>query len=155
MTNWDMPFEPSKRKQMQMLRDQGLKYKEIAEKFGVSNQYVSMVCGKCSPAYFQHIDDSCIYPNLRKWMNEKKVSRREFLRRMGLAPYTGNYERFASYLRGESCPRKQYIDKMLEVTGMTYETLFYTEQEEIHKITEQTMDALAKMGEAVHGGNDV
>lgn len=152
MTELNIPFEPSKRKQMQMLRDQGMKYKEIAEKIGVSSQYVSMVCGKCDPAYFQYVDESCIYPNLRKWMNDNKITRREFLRRMGLMPYTGNYERFGSYLRGTNYPRKQYIDKMLKVTGMTYETMFYTEKEEKQQITEQTMDALNKMGEKAHGG---
>lgn len=127
MAEPDMPFAPSKRKQMQMLREQGLKHREIAEKLGVSNQYVSTVCAKCDPAHFRYVDDSCIYPNLRNWMNENKITRREFLRRMGLMPYTGNYERFTSYLRGDNYPRKPYIDKMLAVTGMTYETMFYTE----------------------------
>ena len=120
-------FVLSKRKQMQMLREQGLKHREIAEKFGCSRQYVAMVCGKCDPAYFSPIGDDCIYPNLRKWMNENKVSRKEFIRRMGLAEFGGNHERFSKCLRGESHPRKPYIDKMLEVTGLTYETLFYTE----------------------------
>ena len=123
----DMPFAPSKRKQMQMLRDQGLKHKEIAEKFGVSRQYAAMVCGRCDPKYFIPIGEDCIYPNLRKWMNENKVSRKEFLRRMGLTPHNSNYERFSSYITGNNHARKPYIDKMLEVTGMTYETLFYTE----------------------------
>jgi hypothetical protein len=30
-------------------------------------------------------------------------------------------------MRGDAQPRKPYIDKMLAVTGMTYEELFYTE----------------------------
>lgn len=123
----DMPFAPSKRKQMQMLRDQGLKYREIAEKFGCSTQYVSMVCGKRDPSHFVPIGEECIYPNLRKWMNENKMSRREFIRRMGLTAHANDYERLSKYIRGEYHPRKPYIDKMLEVTGMTYETLFYTE----------------------------
>lgn len=127
MAEWDKPYEPSRRMKMLMLREQGLTYREIAEKLGVSNQYVSMVCGKFEPAHFQYIGDNCVYPNLRNWMNEHKVSRREFLRRMGLTGNNGNYERFASYMRGESHPRKQYIDKMLAVTGLTYEKLFYRE----------------------------
>ena len=127
MAEWDKPFEPSKRKQMLILRDRGLTYRQIAEKLGVSNQYVSMVCGKSDPAHFQYVNDSCIYPNLRDWMNKNKVSRKEFLRRMGLTGNPGNYERLASYMRGESYPRKPYIDKMLAVTGLKYEKLFYTE----------------------------
>ena len=129
MSDTNMPFAPSKRKQMQMLRDQGLKHKEIAEKFGCSRQYVAMVCSKCDPAYFIPIGEECVYPNLRKWMNENKVSRKEFLRRMGLTPHNTNYDRFNSYITGKNHARKPYIDKMLEVTGFTYEELFHTEQE--------------------------
>lgn len=120
-------FPPSKRKQMQILRDQGLKHREIAEQFGVSRQYVAMVCGKCDPAYYIPVGDSCVYPNLRAWMNENKVSRNEFVRRMGLTTNQRNIERFGAYLRGEAHPRKQYIDKMLAVTDITYEELFYQE----------------------------
>jgi transcriptional regulator with XRE-family HTH domain len=127
MGELDMPFVPSKRKQMQMLRDQGMKHREIAERFGVSRAYVAAVCGKCDPAYFVPVDDGCIYPNLRDWMNKNKVSRKEFMRRMGITGHTTNYERFTAYMRGDAQPRKPYIDKMLAVTGMTYEELFYTE----------------------------
>lgn len=126
MAELDMDFAQSKRKQMQMMRDQGYKHREIAEKFGVSRQYVAQVCGVCDPAYYVPVDERCIYPNLRIWMNENKVSRKELLRRMGLTGNPGNYERLASYLRGDAHPRKQYIDRMLAATGMTYEKLFYT-----------------------------
>jgi hypothetical protein len=57
-------------------------------------------------------------------MNENKVSRTEFLRRMGFFPYGENHTRFCKYIRGEWQPKKPYIDKMLAVTGLTYETLF-------------------------------
>ena len=109
------------------LRKQGLKYNEIAEICGVSKQYVSIVCSCSNPSHFRPIGDECIYPNLAAWMNRNKVSRRELLRRMGLTTHARNYNRVASYLRGDAQPRKQYIDKMLEVTGLTYEEMFYTE----------------------------
>ena len=127
MIEWNMPFEPSKRKQMQMLRDQGLKYREIAERFGVSVQYVSMVCASYAPERFQVIDGNCVYPNLRKWMNDNKVSRSELLRRMGITVHPNNSGRLSSYMRGQCEPRKDFIDKMLKATGMTYEKLFYRE----------------------------
>lgn len=130
MSDTYMPFTPSKRKQMQMLRDQGLKHKEIAEKFGCSRQYVAMVCGKCDPYHHVYIGEECVYPNLRKWMNENKVSRKEFVRRMGYSPGGRNLESFRLCIRGDAQPRKPYIDKMLEVTGMTYETMFCTEVED-------------------------
>jgi hypothetical protein len=61
-------------------------------------------------------------------MNDNKVTRREFLRRMGLVTHNTNYERFNNILRGEGDPQKHYIDKMLEVTGLTYEVLFEVKQ---------------------------
>ena len=113
-----------KKQQMRLLREQGLKHREIAEVFGVSRQYVADVCGKCDPAHFIPIGEDCIYPNLRKWMNENKIPRKEFVKRMGLTHNSSNIERLGKCIRGEYQPPKPYIDKMLEVTGMTYETLF-------------------------------
>lgn len=114
-----------RKEQMRQLRKQGLKHKEIAERFGVSTQYVSVVCGGSSPGRFAAVGEECIYPNLRKWMNENEVSRSEFLRRMGIDVHTSNLQRLGHYIRGEAQPRKPYIDKMLKVTGLTYEVLFY------------------------------
>lgn len=118
----------SKRKKMKMLREHGLTYQEIGDRVGVSKQYVGVVCGEHNPSYFAYIGKECIYPNLRDWMNDNKVSRRELLRRMGLTAHAENYGRLSRYLRGEASPRKHYIDRMLDVTGMTYEEMFYTEE---------------------------
>jgi transcriptional regulator with XRE-family HTH domain len=114
----------NKKEKMKLLREQGFKHQEIADMFGVSRQYVADVCGNCDPAYFIPIGDECVYPNLKKWMNENKVSRREFIKRMGLTPHTSNHARFNKCVRGEYQPPKPYIDKMLAVTGLTYEKLF-------------------------------
>lgn len=113
-----------RKEQMERLRDQGLKYREIAEMFGVSKQYVAKVCGKQNTAHFKPIGGECVYPNLRKWLNENQVTRAEFLRRMGFIVHASNYTRLCKIISGEWPPRKDYIDKMLEVTGLTYETLF-------------------------------
>lgn len=119
------------KEQMKMLRDQGLKYAEIARICGVSRQYVYVVCGKASHGHFTPIScNACVYPHLRKWLNENKVSKAEFFRRMGFTINPKNYGRLESYLSGKCQPRKSYIDRMLRVTGMNYETLFYTEAEE-------------------------
>ena len=55
-------------------------------------------------------------------MNENKVSRNELARRCGYV--SGRGDAFAAYLKGECNPRKQVIDKLLEVTGLTYEEAF-------------------------------
>jgi transcriptional regulator with XRE-family HTH domain len=114
----------NKKEQMLAMRNGGALYREIASVFGVSRQYVSLICGKSNPRRFIPIGDNCVFPNLRKWMNRNRVSRGELLRRTGLEMHTNNYSRFNSIMRGEIQPRKDYIDRMLKVTGMSYEELF-------------------------------
>ncbi len=113
-----------KKDQMRELRAQGMKFREIAEKFGVTKQYVACVCGTSESGKYIPVGDECVFPNLRRWMNENKVSRSEMLRRMGLEKHTNNMSRLCRCLRGEQQPRKDYIDKLLAVTGMTYEVMF-------------------------------
>lgn len=109
-------------------RQQGKTYKEIADKYGVSHQAVSAACAKYTPDSFKPYHDfEVIYPNLRRWLNENRVSRSEFVRRMGLIPSGANNSRIRCYFRGVNYPSKQVIDKMLEVTGLTYEEMFQTE----------------------------
>lgn len=112
-------------------RESGLSYREIGEMFGVSFQTVAQVCGKYQPRQFQFVTETgCVYPNLRKWMNENRVSRREVVRRMGLIDTNpGSVSLFGDYMRGKHDPPKRVIDKLLEVTGMTYEVLFYREEQ--------------------------
>lgn len=109
------------------LRAQGLKYKEIAEIMGVSHQYVAQVCGKSNPYRFRYASEKIVYPNLRKWLNDNKVSIREFIRRCGSNPYGGTLAIFNNWLYGNNDPCKRHIDASLKVTGMTYEELFYRE----------------------------
>ena len=117
--------------QMTLDREAGMTCREIAEKYGVSYQRVQAVVGKYSPPHFQYITErGCIYPNLRTWMNTNKVSRSELVRRMGLEAYPNNIVNLSSVIVGRTSPRKAYIDRMLQATGMTYETLFYTEKQE-------------------------
>lgn len=114
------------KEQMKLLRQQGLNYAQIAKACGVSRQYVAQVLGGYDPYRFIPVSEKCIYPNLRKWMNDNKVSCKEFLRRMGYATTEGNtYYKFRGCIMGEIQPTKPYIDKMLKVTGLTYEVLFY------------------------------
>ena len=93
----------------------------------MSPQYVSAVCASYNPARFQYVDENCVYPNLRKWLNDNKISRNELLRRMGITVHPNNSGRLSSYMRGQCDPKKDYIDLMLKATGMTYEKLFYRE----------------------------
>ena len=114
--------------QIQEDRKNNMTYRQIAEKHGVSKQYVGQICSQFNPKYFKVVqEDGCIYPNLRRWMNENKVSRYELLRRMGMFAAGMNCDVLRGIMRGEKSPRKEWIDKMLEATGMTYEELFRLE----------------------------
>lgn len=109
-------------------REKGMTYQQIADKYGISRQAVAECCGKHSPGHFKGFSkESCIYPNLRRWLNENKVNRAEFLRRLGLVYGTNSSDRLTRYFRGIGYPPKQTIDKMLEVTGLTYEELWEVE----------------------------
>lgn len=106
-------------------REAGMTYQQIAEKHGVSHQYVSQVVSTYNPKNFRFITPKgCIYPNLRKWMNDNQISVAELLRRMYLEPVQGNVERLRNVMRGDANPRKDYIDRMIEATGMSYKKLF-------------------------------
>jgi transposase len=108
-----------------MERDKGLKYREIAEKYGVSRQAVAQHCGKYQPARFVTYDEKdCRYANLRKWLNNQKLTRWELLRRLGYKPLTNNYHRLLQILSGRLEIRKHEIDKFIALTGLTYEQLF-------------------------------
>lgn len=117
-------------------RDTGMTCREIAEKHGVSYQYVSQICSKFNPTRFRVITKTgCIYPNWRRWMNDEKCSRAELLRRMNLVAVSENYVRLGDYMRGVQSPRKQWfsnrgvrvrqiVDTALkEVKDELYETL--------------------------------
>lgn len=108
--------------QIIMDRDAGMTLKQIAEKHHVSKQYVSRVVGCVE---FKEITEKqCIYPNLRKWMNENEIDKRELLFRMYLVPGGATSQKLNRILKGQAAPTKDWIDAMLEATGMTYERLF-------------------------------
>lgn len=106
-------------------RESGMKYVDIAKKHGVSYQRVAFVCSKYNPKHFSYIrEDACIYPNLRKWLNDNMVSRCELLRRMNYEVAGGNIEKLSDIMKGKINPKKDWIDRLIAVTGMKYERLF-------------------------------
>ena len=113
------------------LREQGLTYREIAARYGISYQAVAQVCAKSNICQFKPIwPKSCVYPGLRNWMNRNHVSRAELYRRMhdgspciGKAPYI-----IRDRMTGKSPWRMDEIERLLDITGMTYERLFREER---------------------------
>ena len=106
-------------------REKGKTYQEIAKQFGVSYQAVAVALGKHHPGHTRPLTEKqCIYPNLRRWMNENKISQAELIRRMGKMVGGRTSEMVRGWLIGRSYPKKPDIDILLKVTGLTYEELF-------------------------------
>ena len=109
-------------------RAKGLTYKQIAEKYGVTKQNVAQCCGEHNPKHFRFwTDEMCVYPNVRNWLNKNKMTKAELLRRLGVKPHQQTHNVLRNYLLGITFPSKQKIDKLLSVTGLTYEQFFAKE----------------------------
>ena len=68
-------------------------------------------------------EKGCIYPNLRRWLNNDRRRRDRFFKAMrGVT--------IRDMLNGSRQPKKDTIDKMLALTGMTYEELFKEDDHE-------------------------
>jgi len=108
------------------MREQGMTYREIAEKCGCSYQNVAMSLAKRNVNHFRHITESgCVYPVLRNWMNENRICVDELLRRIHGHNVGGHtHSRWSELLKGRTELKKHDIDSLLRVTGMTYEELF-------------------------------
>ena len=112
-------------------RAKGLTYKQIAEKYGVSKQNVAQCCCQDNAKHFRvWTAETCVYPNVRKWLNDNKITKAELIRRMGVRVHSNPVAVIGGYLRGYSYPPKQTIDKLLSVTGLTYEKFFKTDKRE-------------------------
>lgn len=114
------------KKQIIQDRQSGMTCKQVAERHGISVQYVSMITsGCCGTDDFKTVTPQrCIYPNLRRWMNENKCGVPELVGRMYLSRESANVAKLRRILRGETIPTKDWIDSLIDVTGLTYERLF-------------------------------
>ena len=115
--------------EMVRMRQNGASYAEIAKRFGVSKQRVSMILGQADGAKFKPFTpERCVYPILRKWLNDNKVSAAELTRRMKGNASATSHSQVSDLLRGKSKGlQKQTIDKLIKATGLKYEQLFYKE----------------------------
>lgn len=109
------------------LRREGWSLPAIAKNFGLSRQRVHQLIGKRDLQFFKMITEKqCVFKGLREWMNKKGVSRTELIRRIyGEHKYHPEISnRMYKYLTGRSDMKKSFIDKILEVTGLSYEECF-------------------------------
>jgi transcriptional regulator with XRE-family HTH domain len=110
------------------LKKHGFRNEEIAAQLGVSRSYVYEMCGKNGKRCFKPITEKqCVYPIWREWFNENRVNRMDFIRMLEDDGHSLSHVHLSELMKGNRFPNKKNIDAILEVTGLTYEELFYRE----------------------------
>ena len=94
----------------------GATIREASEKYGVSYQRIQQMFPGVSRRGRKY---KCIYPNIGSWINLNCATLHKFAELIGVS-----HESVHNYLAVERLPNKKLIDKILEVTGMTYEEAF-------------------------------
>lgn len=100
------------------MRLDGHTLQEIADKYGVSAQYISTIV----PRSFK-TGVRCIYPALKAWMGQKGYSAERIAKFCDVHRNT-----VYGWLNGKHTIDKPCIDKILQLTGMTYEEAFREER---------------------------
>ena len=114
-----------KREQAIALRRKGMTYQEIADSMAVSKAYVAVLLDKTVKTSNFHIwpIELSPYPVLTQWMNDNQMTRQELAEKLGYSPSTSSYYIITKIMKTDKFTKKE-IDKLLELTGMTYEELF-------------------------------
>ena len=112
------------------LREAGYTHREIAEKCGCSQQYVSTMLARQNVKIFRkHTKKQVIFDGLRKWMDDNCVSSAELYRRMHGKNCIGtSANAFYGKLRGKNEFWMREINGIIRVTGLSYEELFLKEE---------------------------
>lgn len=109
--------------EMYRMRLEGKSYQVIADRFGVSRQYVHQLFGQ------KYKNVNVKYVGLRKWMNESNYSVAKLARESGCTD-NHNYVTITSYLQGSPRIDIDSIRKILRFTGLTFEEAFGVEEQE-------------------------
>lgn len=114
------------------MRADGMTYQEIADACGCTHQNVSQTLARYRVSSFRAFTkDRCCWDGLRNWLNDNKISLQELIRRKYGRNHTGSiYDRMHRQLRGEQPLRMVDIDFFRELTGLTYEQLFCSQEGE-------------------------
>ena len=120
----------SKTQQIIQLASEGCRQSDIAKKVGVSRQFVSHICWKHNisierTSITTFSSENCVYPALRDWWNENNMSYKKFFDLMQMSYHGENLKSMKSFFMGNRDIRKSFIDKLISVTGFSYEQLFY------------------------------
>lgn len=109
---------------MQALHNEGKSYAEIGKEFGISKQRVARVI-RDNTNRMGHIVTSkqCVYEGIRHYLNISNMCVTDLTKLMFGDSWRNHLGTVSHALKGVNCS-KQTIDKILEVTGMSYEDAF-------------------------------
>lgn len=111
-----------RKEQMRKMRMEGKSYGEIAAIYGISRQRVQQVVG--TGCHFREVTEAdCVYKGIRDWMNNKRISRTYLVRLLYDDTHPVLQHKISSILKGCNV-NKNTIDRILAVTGLTYEEAF-------------------------------
>ena len=114
--------------EMYRMRLEGKSYQAIADRFGVSRQYVyKLFSQKCKSEPYRNVNVP--YTGLKKWMNESRYSIAELARESGCTD-NHSYVTITSYLKGSQRMDIDSIRKILRFTGLTFEEAFGEAEQE-------------------------
>ena len=119
----------SKTQQIIQLASECYSQADIAKKVGVSKQFVSQIFWKHNISRERASrkilsSENCVYPALRDWWNENNMSYKKFFDLMQMYYHGNNIKSMEYFFMGNKDIRKSFIDKLIAVTGLTYEQLF-------------------------------
>ena len=114
--------------EMYRMRLEGKSYQAIADRFGVSRQYVYKLIGQqCKSEPYRNVNVP--YTGLKKWMNESRYSIAELARESGCTD-NHSYVTITSYLQGSPRMDIDSIRKILRFTGLNFEEAFGEAEQE-------------------------
>lgn len=115
----------ARRKEALALRNEGKTYQEIGEIMGISKQRVHHLIGQENIHLFREITpEKCAFVGLRDWMNSNKVCVAELTRRLYGHSNPNQQKYVRERIANKSNFQKDFIDKVLQLTGLTYESAF-------------------------------
>lgn len=109
------------------MRQEGKTYQQIGDTFGISKQRACIICGmdiNDKPYFHIWTKDRCIFHSLRDWFNIHRFSTKDILEQIGLPVSSSNRIHLRRILNGDVTMKKDDIDRLIALTGMTYEELF-------------------------------
>lgn len=107
-------------------REENLTYQEIANEMGVSKQYIAQIMREDVKTKHFHVwkCSRLPYPALVDWLNEHQMTPFQLAREMGyVVGAANNTARIISDIK-EGKIKKARIDRLISLTGLSYEVLF-------------------------------